>query len=93
MQTDLRRWLLLGDGFNAAYSTGYCRAEGAPGQILSLIPLSYDVAGICLQGLEYSLANKAICLGSSRTVSNVLLDPLAQIRHERGVLLVIHFDA
>jgi len=89
---DPRRWLLLGDDFTAVYSSGYCRAEGAAGQTLSLIALSHRVAGIYLQGLEYSLSNAAIRLGSSLTLSNALLGPSAEIRHAEGVLLVIHYD-
>ncbi len=92
LAADLRRWLLLGDDFTGAYSIGRCRIQGAPGQMVSLIPLSGQVEGICLEGLAYPLTEETLNLGSSRALSNVLLGETGWIRHKNGILLVIHFD-
>jgi thiamine pyrophosphokinase len=65
---------------------------GQPGDTVSLIPLGGDAAGITTLRLEYPLENGTLRFGSTRGVSNVLLEPGAAVRLDTGMLLcvVIH---
>jgi len=58
------------------------------GNSLSLLPLSTCVDGITLQGMQYSLNNERLQLGTSRGLSNVIIDQNASIQIQSGVLLV-----
>jgi thiamine pyrophosphokinase len=62
------------------------------GTNLSLLPLSLSVEGITLQGMKYSLNNECLNMGSSRGLSNVIVDQYASIRIQNGVLLVFCED-
>lgn len=71
--------------------------NGKPGDIISLIPLGGDAHGITTHGLEYPLFAETLHLGSTRGISNVLLEGAstagkASVRLETGLLLcsVIH---
>jgi thiamine pyrophosphokinase len=64
--------------------------EGKSGDILSLIPLSHVVVGVTLDGVEWPLQTATLRFGSTLTVSNRLTTPLAHLRVENGLLLVIH---
>jgi len=58
------------------------------GTSLSLLPLSLYVEGITLQGMKYSLNNEYLQMGSSRGLSNIIIDQNASIRIQKGRLLV-----
>jgi len=75
-------WLLRGPG-----STNI---EGQTGDLLSLLPLTGDAAGIRTAGLYYPLAGETLHFGRPRGVSNVLVSDSASVFLERGMLLVIH---
>jgi thiamine pyrophosphokinase len=60
---------------------------GAP---LSLIPLAGDACGITTHGLEYSLTDETLYLGSSRGVSNVFSQDSANIKINEGLLLCLY---
>jgi len=62
---------------------------GSSGDIVSLIPLAGDARGITTQNLEYPLSNGSLSFGSTRGISNVLLDDCASITLEEGLLLCI----
>jgi len=66
--------------------------SGCPGDTLSLIPLGADAQGITTDKLEYPLTGEKLPLGSTRGISNVLLEDEAQISLCAGFLLcvVIH---
>lgn len=66
--------------------------HGHPGDTISLIPLAGPATGITTQGLEYPLQDEDLHFGSTRGVSNVLLDQEARISLQDGLLLclVIH---
>jgi len=59
------------------------------GDLLSLVPLSGDVRGITLSGLEYPLQADILNFGTTRGISNVLVDDTALIYFEQGQLLCI----
>ncbi len=64
--------------------------EGAAGDLLSLLPLGADAAGVTTAGLLYPLHDETLHLGEARGVSNVLTGGRAQVSLRRGCLLVIH---
>jgi thiamine pyrophosphokinase len=63
--------------------------SGAPGDTLSLIPLSPAASGITTTGLEYPLSGGALQLGSTTGVSNVLTAPQASVALTVGLLLCV----
>ena len=65
--------------------------HGQPGDILSIIPLTPDVAGLTYHsGLRWRLEDATLPFGSSRGVSNELIDNEARITLDSGIILVIH---
>ncbi len=60
-----------------------------PGDTLSLVPLLGSACGIRTQGLEYPLNDENLDFGSTRGVSNVLLESSARIYLRQGLLLCI----
>ncbi len=62
---------------------------GAPGDTVSVVPMSAEVTGIHYTGLDYPLVNATLPLGSTQGVSNRLADPSATIRIASGILLVV----
>jgi len=67
-------------------------ARGAPGDTLSLIPLGGEALGVSTDRLEYPLRGETLHFGSTRGISNVMLDNTAAVSLEQGMLLcvVIH---
>ncbi|WP_163340377.1 thiamine diphosphokinase [Desulfopila sp. IMCC35008] len=59
------------------------------GQLISLLPLEGEVTGINLSGFEYPLANETLPFGSTRGVSNRIINTLAAIELQTGILLCI----
>jgi len=57
--------------------------------ILSLIPLSYEVCGITVSGLKYPLKNETLHFGSTRGVSNRFKDKKAVITIKSGILICV----
>ncbi len=62
--------------------------EGEPGDLLSILPVSDTVGGVTLTGLEYTLENKDLQMGSSLGISNRFLHRQATICVKRGILIV-----
>ncbi len=62
--------------------------HGNPGDYVSLIPLSPEVAGVTTSGLKYPLHDATLQLGSTWGLSNELLGPQAAIRCASGLLMV-----
>ena len=63
--------------------------SGRPGDLVSLLPIGGDAEGIWTTGLEYPLRGETLPLGIPRGISNVLTEPRATVRLERGVLLAV----
>lgn len=59
------------------------------GSIVSLIPYGGAVEGVTLKGFEYPLEDFSLEMGSTRGVSNVLIDDVGEINVTKGWLLVI----
>lgn len=63
--------------------------HGDIGGTFSLIPIGGDVGGVTTSGLRWRLENEDLPFGSTRGVSNQLIDPIADIRVKTGVLLAV----
>jgi thiamine pyrophosphokinase len=66
------------------------RLTGNAGDTLSLVPLTPQVSGVNLTGVEWPLANATLQLGSTLTISNTLADRVAQLQVAEGLVLVVH---
>jgi thiamine pyrophosphokinase len=64
--------------------------EGAAGDLLSLLPLSEEVAGVSTDGLVYPLTNATLRQGPTLGLSNEFVGLHASVAVERGRLAVIH---
>jgi thiamine pyrophosphokinase len=64
--------------------------EGAAGDLLSLLPVGGDAAGVTTSGLAYPLHDETLFLGRARGVSNVFEAGAAHVRLRAGLLLVVH---
>ena len=67
--------------------TGEKYILGNPGDIVSLIPIGGHARGITTEGLFYPLNNETLQMGSTRGVSNILVENQARIVVRRGRLL------
>jgi thiamine pyrophosphokinase len=63
--------------------------EGAPGELVSLLPLGGDAEGVATDGLRYPLAGETLAAGSTRGVSNEFVGTQAVVRVARGVALAV----
>ena len=87
--------LLRGDaaqrGNEEQTAEGACLTlAGAPGDLLTLLPLAGDAEGVSTAGLLYPLADETLFFAHARGVSNVFDAAVARIWLRRGLLLVIH---
>jgi thiamine pyrophosphokinase len=95
--------LLRGDGGDAKTrrprdaETGregaHLELGGAPGDLLSLLPVGGDAAGVTTRGLAYPLHDETLYMGQARGVSNVFEAATAHVWLRSGLLLVIHTGA
>jgi thiamine pyrophosphokinase len=69
--------------------TDEARLFGAPGQLVTLVPLGGSVQGVTTEGLEYPLHDEDLDAGTTRGVSNVFLTETATVRVEHGIVLVV----
>lgn len=63
---------------------------GAPGDTVSLIPLTSAASGIHTTGLQYPLVEESLPFGTTRGISNRLLGETAEITVMEGLLICIH---
>ena len=66
------------------------RVEGRHGDIVSLIPWNGAVKGIRTNGLRWPLNNETLYPDKTRGISNEMLEAVAEVRIEVGLLLIIH---
>lgn len=59
------------------------------GSFVSVLPVKGDAKGVTLEGMKYRLDHADIFCFSSLGVSNEIVDDVAQIQVEQGILLVI----
>lgn len=61
----------------------------AIGRTVSLVPWSNEVTGVTTTGLQWPLRGETLPRGSTRGVSNIVIDDSASISIETGVLLIV----
>jgi thiamine pyrophosphokinase len=68
------------------------RAEiaGRAGDTLSLIALRGDAHGVSIEGCEYPLKDAVLPFGATLGISNVLIEPVATVTVQDGIVLAIH---
>ncbi|MCU0500335.1 MAG: thiamine diphosphokinase [Anaerolineae bacterium] len=78
-------------GVPTQHAEGACLVlAGAPGDLLTLLPLAGDAEGVSTAGLRYPLAGETLFFAHARGVSNVFDAATACVWLRRGLLLVIH---
>ena len=81
----------IDDGVEEAFITrGRCVVHGKPGDIVSLIPWSGEVRGVCTEGLRWPLLEETLFPEKTRGISNEMARETATISQKSGLLLVIH---
>jgi thiamine pyrophosphokinase len=66
--------------------------QGAPGSIVTLLPVGGAARGIVTDGLEYPLTREDLEPGTTRGVSSVMLSSTATVTLETGTLIVVQPD-
>ena len=67
--------------------------DGAPGDLVTLLAVGGDAAGVRTRRLRYPLAHEKLAFGAARGLSNLVVSPGASVTCEDGVLLVIETRA
>lgn len=62
---------------------------GALGDLVTLLPIEGDAAGVWTEGLRYPLSGETLSAGGTRGLSNEVALPPASVRVDAGSLLVI----
>lgn len=68
---------------------GHARLRGAPGELVSLLPVHGPARSVTTVGLRYPLVDEDLVPGATRGVSNELLTADAEVRLRAGVLLAV----
>jgi thiamine pyrophosphokinase len=76
-------------GAQAHVIRGERELEGAPGELVSLLPLGGPAEGVSTEGLAYPLLEETLDPGSSRGVSNELVAESARVSVASGTLLAV----
>jgi len=74
--------------FRSLLGPGILELEGAPGDWVTLEPLSEIVRGVATDGLRYPLRHEDLVRGSTRGVSNELTERRGSVEVGDGLLLV-----
>jgi thiamine pyrophosphokinase len=81
------------DAYLGAARAHVCRGtrelEGAPRELVSLVPVLGPAGGVSTAGLRWPLANETLEPGTSRGVSNEVLTWPASVTVARGVVLAL----
>jgi thiamine pyrophosphokinase len=72
------------------FTRDHCVIDGAPGDIVSLIPWGAETTGITSEGLRWSLRDEVLFPDRTRGISNELVDKTASVTVGTGLLLVVH---
>jgi thiamine pyrophosphokinase len=63
--------------------------SGPPGSLVTLLAIGGPARGIVTEGLRYPLRSEELAPGSTRGVSNELIEPTASVTVQDGTLLVV----
>lgn len=83
---------IVGDNYEAWICRGETLVSGQPGDLVSLLALTPLVREITLEGFQYPLQGEDLAMGSSRGISNVLLEHQGRITFREGILLVVRTE-
>lgn len=64
--------------------------HGSAGDIVSLLPAGGEVWGVTTRGLQWTLTDATLELGTTRGLSNRMKGPVARVQVRQGVLFVVH---
>lgn len=73
----------------ALHPGGRLTLQGTAGDLVTLLPIGGDAAGVQIVGVRWPLAGATLRLGRSRGLSNEVVEPPASVSLERGTLLVV----
>lgn len=79
-------------GATVAVVREHAQISGLRGDVVTLLPVGGAALGVVTEGLRYPLRHETLRPGSTRGVSNELLDSLAHVSLDDGVLLVVRPD-
>lgn len=85
---DLRVTAMVGPA-RLAVVHDHVELGGQPGDIVTLLPVAGAAAGVRTRGLLYPLRGEVLAPGTTRGVSNELVEERATVALDRGVLLVV----
>ncbi len=78
-------WLVSADA-----PPGETLIHGAPGDIVSLLPLGGPARVTATSGLRWPLCDEVLAFGPARGISNVLTAGSATVRLDQGAVLCVH---
>lgn len=67
----------------------HCQLHGAPGEVVSLLPMGGDASGVSTTGLRWELQDDRLTAASARGISNEFTKPVATVTLTAGCLLSI----
>jgi thiamine pyrophosphokinase len=68
---------------------GSLALDGVDGDLVSLLPIGGDAAGVTTAGLRWGLHGATLPIGASRGISNEIVTAPASVSLEDGILLVV----
>jgi thiamine pyrophosphokinase len=87
--THVRIWFMDGHQKATVLHPGESiKIEAQPGDVVSLIPIRGPAHGVSTKGLEYPLEGETLEFGSTRGISNTMLEHSASVTIESGVLVL-----
>ncbi len=63
---------------------------GQIGETLSVIPITDQITGVWLDGVQWPLHDAVLHLGDTLSVSNTLSGPVAHLQIESGLAVIVH---
>ena len=67
--------------------------SGSPGDLVTLLPVGGDAAGVVTEGLRWPLDGATLRMGRSHGLSNEIVGSTASVRIKHGTLLIIETAA
>ncbi len=83
------RVLVAGTTVRALRGGQVLALSGDPGDLVTLLPIGGDAGGVTTSGLRWPLDGATLEMGTSRGLSNQILEAGASVRLSNGVLLVV----
>jgi thiamine pyrophosphokinase len=78
-----------GTSVRLVQGTGALVLGGSSGDLVSLLPIGGDAAGVTTTGLRWGLHGATLPIGASRGISNEIVTAPASVSLEDGILLIV----